>query len=44
MAFEVVFTRSAKQAITNLDRSVALRIRAEVYALARETTPDRYVK
>ena len=44
MAYEVVFTRSAKQAIKNLDRSIALHVRAEVYALARETTPDRYVK
>lgn len=44
MAYEVVFTRSAKQAIKKLDPPIALRIRAEVYALARETVPDRYVK
>ena len=44
MAYEVVFTRSAKQAIKRLDRQIALRIRAELYALAGETTPDRYVK
>ncbi len=44
MAYEVVFTRSAKRAIKKLDPPIALRIRAEVHALARETTPDRYVK
>jgi len=44
MAYSVVFTTLAERSITNLDRSIAARIRLKISNLGNDPRPRRSVK
>ena len=44
MAYSVVFTTLAERSITNLDRSIAARIRPKILNLGNDPRPRRSVK